>query len=84
MNQDGSITTRKAYDVGVGNLLSKEEVIKMCSVPQGETGLTVIADFKEPATVEGNVTPKPTSNDCNQVSEELEPNSEYSTIEHYQ
>ncbi|XP_021349429.1 uncharacterized protein LOC110447815 [Mizuhopecten yessoensis] len=54
-NQDGSIRTWRAYGIGDGTFLSKEEVSMMSPTKQSETGLIILEDLKQPDSTEGSV-----------------------------
>ena len=79
-NRDGSITTWRAYDIGKGALLSKDEVSKMCSIPQTDTGLIIQDGFKQPNTLEGKMKHDHVPTESNNRVFEVEPTAD--AIEH--
>jgi hypothetical protein len=77
---DGSITTWRAYDIGKGALLSKDEVSKMCSIPQTDTDLIIQDGFKQPNTLEGKMKHDHVPTESNNRVFEVEPTAD--AIEH--
>lgn len=68
------MTTWKSFGIGKGTVLSKDEVSSMSPVMQGDTGLIIIEDFKEPSKVEGKVNQKNESR-SDHHDDQLQPNT---------